>query len=123
MFIIWCFEFKLNSVLIAFDVFNPFTALLTTGVAEILFVITQKLYAKNKLGVDLRIVSNNKKYFILGLLFIPISIIIRSLNLSFIVNLLLIVVCCSSFYIGLLYFTKDENLFLILNKFKNKLKR
>ena len=113
----------LNSILIIFKVFTPLTALLTTGVAEILFVITQKLYAKNKLDIDLKIFANNKKYFILGLLFIPISLLIRSIKLSFIVNLISIILVCSLFYVGTLYIMKDENLFLILNKFKNKLGR
>lgn len=113
----------LNSILVLLKIFTPFTALITTSVAELLYVLTQKIYAKKKLDINLRIFENNKRYFILGLMFIPISLLIRMINLSFILNTIVIIIVCSLFYVGVLYLMKDENLLLILNKFKNKFVR
>jgi len=113
----------LNILLVLFNVFTPLTAMLTTGIAEILFTITQKVYAKKKLGIDLKILEgNNKIYLILGFVFLLISFVIRLFKLSFILNVILIMFICASLYVGVLYFVKDENLFLIFNKFFGKFK-
>ena len=112
-----------NVVLVALKMFTPFTAMLTTGVAILMFVIAQYIYTKNKLQINLRIFEgSNKVYMLLSILFIPISLLIGLFKLSFIVNILITVLVCASFYIGVLYFRKDENLFLILDKFFGKLK-
>lgn len=113
----------LNSILVVLKIFTPFTALITTSVAELLYVLTQKIYAKKKLDIDLKIFENNKRYFVLGLMFIPISLLIRMINLSFILNTIVIIIVCSLFYVGVLYLMKDENLLLILRKLKNKFVR
>ena len=113
----------LNSFLVVLKIFTPFTALITTSVAELLYVLTQKIYAKKKLDIDLKIFENNKRYFVLGLMFIPISLLIRMINLSFILNTIVIIIVCSLFYVGVLYLMKDENLLLILRKLKNKFVR
>ena len=112
-----------NLLLVAFDVFNPFTAMVTTGVAILMFTIAQYIYARRKLGVNLLILEGaNKVYILLSILFIPISMLIRLLNLSFFVNMALIIVVCVSFYVSVLYIRKDENLLLILDKVFGKLK-
>ena len=66
--------------------------------------------------------KKNITYFALGILFIPISLIIRKLNLGFILTLLLIILICSFMYFIVLYIKKDTNLLFILDKFKRKLK-
>lgn len=112
-----------NIILVALDIFTPFTAMLTTGIAILLFVIAQYIYTKNKLKINLKIFEGpNKIYMLLSILFIPISLLIRLFKLPFIVNILMIVLVCASFYIGLLYLRKDDNLLLILDKVFGKIK-
>lgn len=112
-----------NLILVKFEVFSPFTAMLTTGVAELMFTITQFIYAKKKLDVSLNLLEgSNKTYFLLSFLFIPVSILIRLLNLSFIVNIVLIIIVCVLLYVLILYIKKDDNLLLILDRVFGKIK-
>ena len=62
-------------------------------------------------------------YLILSLSFIPISLLIRLANFGFVLNLLLIIFICVILYVGILFYKKDENLFLIINKFFGKLRK
>ena len=66
--------------------------------------------------------KRNMIYIILSLLFIPISLLIRKLNLGFCITMILIIVVCLLLYCMVLYIRKDNNLIFILNKFKGKLK-
>ena len=61
-------------------------------------------------------------YIILSLLFIPISLLLRKLDLGFYINMILIIITCMLLYFIVLYIKKDNNLMFILDKFKNKLK-
>ena len=102
---------------------TPATALITTGFAEIIIVLCHYIYARKNMKLNIEIISKrNTIYFILGLLFIPISLIIRSLNLGFITTLALIIMTCSIMYFIVLYIKKDNNLLFILDKLKRKLK-
>ena len=79
--------------------------------------------SKRNMKIKVEILSKkNITYFALGILFIPISLIIRKLNLGFILTLLLIILICSFMYFIVLYIKKDNNLLFILDKFKGKLK-
>jgi len=112
-----------NLILVVFDIFNPFTAMITTGIAIFMFTMAQYIYARKKLGVNLLIFEgSNKIYILLSLMFIPISVLIKLLNLPFLANMALIVFACVLFYVGSLYIRKDENLLLILDKVFGKLK-
>ena len=98
--------------------------MLTTGISILLFVIAQYRYTKNKLQISLRIFDgSNKIYMLLSILFIPISLLIRLFNLPFIINIIVTMIVCVTFYVGILYLRKDENLLLILDKVFGKLKR
>ena len=113
-----------NIVLVALKIFTPFSAMLTTGIAILLFVIAQYRYTKNKLQINLKIFEgSNKLYMLLSVLFIPMSLLIRLLDLPFVVNIIVTMIVCASFYVGVLYIRKDENLLLILDKVFGKLKR
>ena len=99
--------------LVALGVFTPFTAMLTTGIAELVFTITQAIYARKKIGVSLNLFEgSNKNYFILSLLFIPISLLIRLFNLSYWLNIIVIILVCVLLYVWVLYIKKDDNLLL-----------
>jgi len=118
----------MNSLLVFIGKFNPTSALITTGIAEFGFALTQYIYAKKKLGLNIPILTqDNITYLLLGICFIPIAYIIRLFNLSFWPNLAIIVIICMIFYIGILYLRNDGNLYLastkIINKFKNIVRR
>ena len=103
--------------------FNPSTALITTGISEVIVLIWHYLYAKESMKINVEILSKkNVIYFVLGILFIPISLIIRKFKLGFLLTLLLIILICSFMYFIVLYIKKDNNLLFILDKFKGKLK-
>ena len=59
-------------------------------------------------------------YIILSFLFIPISLLIRKLNLGFYITMILIMTVCILFYFIVLYIKKDNNLIFILDKFKGR---
>lgn len=113
----------MNYILVYLKLLTPATALITTGFAEIIIVLCHYIYARKNMKLNIEIISKrNTIYFILGLLFIPISLIIRSLNLGFITTLALIIMTCSIMYFIVLYIKKDNNLLFILDKLKRKLK-
>lgn len=112
-----------NLLLVVFDVFTPLTAMITTGIAILMFTMSQYMYSKKKLGINLIILEGaNKVYILLSILFIPISMLIRLFNLPFLVNMIVIILVCVLFYVGILYIRKDDNLLLILDKVFGKLK-
>lgn len=75
------------------------------------------------MNINVQVFSKkNITYIILSLLFIPISIVIRKLNLGFYVTMTLITIICVLLYFIVLYIKKDNNLLFILDKFKGKLK-
>ena len=113
----------INYLLVLFKIFSPLTALATTGLVELTIFIIHYTYARKKMNIDVRVFSKkNMTYILLSLLFIPISLIIRSLNLNFYINIIVIVIICSLMYFIVLYIKKDNNLLFILDKFKGKLK-
>lgn len=112
----------MNYLLVFFDILNPSTAMITTGISEIIVFICHYIYARKKMKLNVKIFTKrNLLYLIIGILFIPLSLIIRTFNLSFVVNLCLIVATCIILYFGVLLLTKDNNLIFILSKFKFKI--
>ena len=113
----------INYLLVLFKIFSPLTALATTGLVELTIFIIHYTYTRKKMNIDVRVFSKkNMTYILLSLLFIPISLIIRSLKLNFYINIIVIVIICSLMYFIVLYIKKDNNLLFILDKFKGKLK-
>ena len=75
------------------------------------------------MNINIQVFSKkNITYIILSLLFIPISLLIRKLNLGFYITMILIMIVCILLYYIVLYIKKDNNLMFILSKFKIKLK-
>lgn len=112
----------INYVLIKFNIFTPFTAMLTTGIIEFCLGLYEYYYVRKKMNLNIEIFTkDNFCYLILSLCFIPISIIIRKLNLGLIINILSIMSCCILFYVGILYLRKDKNLLMIIDKIFGKI--
>lgn len=110
-------NFILNGFLILLGKLSAFTAMFTTGIAEITLSILLYRYVKNIIKINYNVFTKqNCFYLILGLIFIPISFLIKFLNLGFWVNITLIIGICSVMYIGVLYIKKDENINLIIEK-------
>lgn len=114
----------INYLLVYFKIFNPATALLTTGLIELTVFIIHYIYARKKMNIMVSIFNKkNMTYIILGLLFIPISLVIRTFNLGFYITMALIIIICVLLYFVVLLIKKDNNLMFILNKFKLKLRK
>lgn len=113
----------INYLLVTFKIFSPITALATTGLVELAVFITHYIYARRKMNINVQVFSKkNMTYIILSLLFIPISLLLRKLNLGFYITMILIIITCMLLYFIVLYIKKDNNLMFILDKFKKKLK-
>ena len=113
----------INYILVYLKVFNPSTALASTGLIEFIVFIIHYIYAKKKMNINVSVFSKrNLVYIILSLLFIPISLIIRCFKLNFYINMIMIMIVCIAMYFIVLYLKKDNNLMFILSKFKGKLK-
>lgn len=113
----------MNYALVFTKILTPTTAMITTGISEMIVFIWHYTYSRKVLKLNVDVFSKkNMLYLFLGLLFIPISIIIRKLNLGFIITLAGIVIVCSLLYVVTLYVKKDNNLMFILDKFKKKMK-
>jgi hypothetical protein len=93
----------------------------TTGLVELAVFITHYIYSRRKMNINVQVFSKkNMTYIILSLLFIPISLLLRKLNLGFYITMILIIITCMLLYFIVLYIKKDNNLMFILDKFKNK---
>lgn len=111
----------INYLLVFLDVFSPITALISTGIIELVIFTVHYIYAKKKMNIGVNVFNkNNLTYIILSLLFIPISLLIRKLSLGFYITMILIIVLCMLLYFIVLYIKKDNNMIFILNKFKLK---
>lgn len=111
----------LNSVLVFFNRFSPVTAMITTGISEIVVFVAHYFYARRKMNINIKIFTkSNLTYLILCLCFIPISLLIRWLNLGFVLTLSLIIILCGLLYIITLFVKKDNNLMFTLDKLKIK---
>lgn len=122
-FICGLINLGLNYLLVLLKIFSPVTAIITTGIAEIIMFIWHYIYTRKKMKIEIKIFTKqNITYLLLGILFIPISLVIKEMKLSFILTLGLIVILCLLLYITVLYIRKDNNLMFILSKFKRKVK-
>jgi len=114
----------MNFLLVAINKLTPLTAMLTTAIAELLLCIVQYIYIKKKMKIELKIFSKqNLTYGILALCFIPISMLIKYINLGFYINIIAIMLICILLYVGVLFIKKDSVLNMILKKFLGKLLR
>ena len=112
----------LNSFLIVLNIFDPFTCMLTTGIAEISLSILLYHHISKKLKLNYKLFTKqNILYILLGFAFIPISLFVRLLNVGFFTTIAIIMLLCISLYVGVLYYKSDENLKFILNKFFRKI--
>lgn len=112
----------INSILVATKMFSPLTAMLTTGFVEVLLVATEYIYVSKKMKIKIQLFSKqNLTYLLLSLCFIPISLLVKHIDLGFYVNIITIIFVCVLLYVGVLYLKKDSTLKMILDKLFGKI--
>ena len=114
----------MNSLLVIFKVLTPFTAMLTTGIAELCLITTQYIYIRKNMDIDVHLFTKqNITYLVLSLCFIPISYVVKKINLGFYTNIAVIMLLCIGLYGTVLLIKKDDAIYIVINKFKNKLSK
>lgn len=113
-----------NFLLLYLDIFSPATAIFTTAIANYLLVLLEYYYIRKHLKVKYTLFSfGNLKYLLYSLIFIPITYVIRLLDLHTFVLFVVLIIVNIAAYALILFFTKDEVYLLISRKVKEKLLR
>ncbi|WP_226087959.1 oligosaccharide flippase family protein [Mesobacillus sp. S13] len=116
------FNLMLNAIFVYLDLFSAAVAIGTTAASTVLLVAMEYYYIRKKLDIPLFLFNKtNMKYLLFSLTFFPISYILRSFISGTYVLFTVIVVACIAVYGALMWLTKDEMLYLLLDKVKNKL--
>lgn len=111
-----------NGALIYSGIFEYKTAMLTTAIADMLFTITELIYARHSLNIKIKIITKATiKYLILSVMFIPVAFIIKSVNMNLPAHTILVVLSCAMLYTSGLMIFHDENLIECLKKIKMKI--
>ncbi|SFJ21798.1 MULTISPECIES: oligosaccharide flippase family protein [unclassified Bacillus (in: firmicutes)] len=114
----------LNILLIVFHVFTPTTAIVTTTIAYCLLITLEYIYVKKKLKVNYTLFDMSKlKYLFYSLTFIPLSFLVHITITGKILSVIITIITCGCVYALILLITKDEILFMFLDKIKEKLKK
>ncbi len=121
MFIFGVSNLIMDGILIYFNVFSAATALATTGIATLLFDISATLFSRRVLNMNFGFFSKKiLAYFVVSLLFIPVSALVHLLKLHFLINIIIIVPICIFIYGGYLLYSKDELIQLIFSRIRLK---
>jgi O-antigen/teichoic acid export membrane protein len=114
----------LNTFLVVFGYLTPLYAVLTTVLANAVLVGVEYWYIRTKLKVAYRMFEWAKlKYFVYSFLFLPASYPIKVFIENVFVEIGLLVIVNASLYVIILFVTKDEVLYLFINKMRARLKR
>ena len=118
----------LNSILAAVGITKPEWYILTTIVAELLVITLDILLINNNKLIDLRklfihagkyVLYSSGFFIIYGLVewIHPVPMIV---NGALLLNILMIIVICVIYYVGLLALVKDEIFYDVINAVKGK---
>lgn len=109
----------MNYLLLWTGIFTTETALITTGIATILFSIFAFRYTVKVLHLPIKMISCSQvKYLLVSILFIPIGLIVKMLPGGVIVHAVLTMIPCIILYGLALYIWQDELLVMVLKKCK-----
>lgn len=116
----------LNGLLIAFGVFTPVTAILTTLAAEIVLMVILFRFIQKKLEIPFRFfTAANVRYMLLSAAFIPITLLVRlfrfeelfgSMLWGSVASAAIIIPACMGLYFGVLLLCKDQTMWLLTQK-------
>lgn len=114
-----CINVIFKYLLIRSKCFTANSAICTTMIAEILVIILGYIYVRKYLKLELNIFKTcYLKYLLYSLSFLLIKYCIRQNNLNYITYSIVIFICCSIAYFFLLVLSKDQNLYVILERIK-----
>lgn len=98
-----------NFILVKLEIFTPTMAIASTLLVEIGVDITEIIYIKRKYNIDICILSRrNLKYLAVSLLFIPIAIVAKNLELNNVLTLIIISLSCLITYFGIMRLSNDK---------------
>ena len=111
-----------NIVLLKLKIFTPSNAIITTTISTLVLILMEYSYIRKVMKMNVKLFSLDKiKYFLFSLVFIPLSMIIRSHFKSTMVVILFTVIISGLYYFLILYVTKDSVLYAIIKKIKFKM--
>lgn len=104
-------------VLYALHIFNPITAILSTTLVITILNISMYFYTKRILPFSYQLLTlKTLKYILICCLFFPIKYILFLFPLPYILNIILVIIVCTSVYGFYLLISKDYFLFLLIDK-------
>ncbi len=107
----------LNFALVAVGWFTAATAVLTTTLSVLVFIVIANLYIKKHLGVTgLFFPKEIRRYYYVAATFIPVSIVVNLLDLGFIFNIIIEMAVCMGIYGGYMLLSKDPLTEVVLKK-------
>lgn len=113
----------MNILLIKFNILEAKMFIFTTMLSNIIAILAQNYCVRKHFNMKFNIFSLDKlKYLFISLIFIPISLFIKSLSLNIILTCLFIIIINSSLYFFILYIIKDKTFNNVLKSLLNKVK-
>jgi O-antigen/teichoic acid export membrane protein len=110
-------------VLLKLNMLTSTTAIIATCTANYLLIIIEYIYIRKSIKLNFNILSLNRiKYFIISLLFIPVTMIIKHYVTSTIFIFILGVGINGFLYFIILFLIKDKVLSLFINKITNRIR-
>ena len=114
----------LNFLCVALGIFSAKVAITTTIIANFVLVICEYIYIRTKLKININLFGLDKiKYFIISLVFIPITMVLRRYLDGMIVTLAAIILVNSIVYLSILLVTRDKIIFELMSKIKSRIKK
>ena len=111
----------LNMIFVVMHKFSAFTALLTTMLSVVVFIVIAKKYSEKTLGFKVPFFTKQiLKYMLVACTFIPVSLVVNSFNFGYLVNIVIEVIVCMAIYGGYMLWTKDPLVEIVLSKVKRK---
>lgn len=111
----------LNFSLIIVGRLTPLTALLTTMLSVLIFIYSANRYAVSNLELrGVLFTKEIRRYFLVAIMFIPISIGVNFLQLGYIWNILIEVIACVGVYGIYMLLTKDPLVEVFIGKIRRK---
>ena len=114
----------LNFLCVFLGIFSAKVAITTTIIANFVLVICEYIYVRKNLNININLFGLDKvKYFLISLVFIPITIFLRR-HLNGMISLLISIILVNSIiYLLILLITKDKIIFELIKNIKRKVKR
>lgn len=117
-------NFILNYFILFSGYLNENTAIFTTLLANILLVFLENFYIKKKMHIEFNIFSMDKsKYFLLSLIFIPVTYAIKTFIHNIFIFCILVIMCNALLYFLVLFIRKDDTLIFFLKKVNSLLSK